>query len=156
MTTRTRRGALLTAIAAPLGLGVPGKAATWTGKQPGKPDGARQIARAWFMASVAGQLDPRTHPSVVLVLHGNGAGLDGVAERFEGQDAVAAVLAGMGPARCEVEEALADGGRVALRGTTYFPGGRAAAFAAFAAFVTLCDGRVVQVERHLDRILRQA
>ncbi len=153
MTTQTRRGALLAAIVAPLGLGRPGKAATRTGTQPGKSDDARQVARAWFMSSIAGQLDPRTHPSVVLVLHGNGAGLDGVAERFEGREAVAAVLAGMGPARCEVEEALADEGRVALRGTTYFPNGRAAAFA---AFVTLCDDQVVQVERHLDRILRQA
>ncbi len=152
MTTQTRRGALLAAIATSSGLARPVTAATRMGKQRGKEDYARQIAEAWFVSSIAGKLDPRTHPSVVLVLHGNGAGLDGVAERFEGHDAVAAVLAGMGPARCKFEETLADEDRVALRGTIYFHYGRAAAFA---AFVTLRDGQVVEVQRHLDRILRE-
>ena len=153
MTQQTRRGALLAAIAAPLGLSTPSKAAARVDYGPDEADEARQVARAWFESSVAGQLDRRTHPAIVLVLHGSGAGLDGVAERYEGRDAVAAVLAGMGPARCDTEEALADGGRVALRGTTYFPNGRAAAFA---AFVTVSGGQVLQVERHLDRVLRQA
>ena len=153
MTTRTRRGAVLAAIATSLGLGLPGRAATRMGKQPTGSDDVRQVAEAWFVASAGGQLGPRTHPSIVLVLHGNGAGLDGVAERFEGHHAVAAVLAGMGPARCELGETLADEGRVALRGTVYFHDGRDAAFA---AFVTLRDGQVAEVERHLDRVLRQA
>lgn len=146
MTEQTRRGALLAAVAAPLSLGAPSLAATRTGD-------ARQTARSWFVSSMAGQLHPDTAAGIVLVLHGAGAGLDGVAERFEGREAVAAVLAGMGPARCDVDEALADGARVALRGTAHFTGGRAAAFA---AFLTLRDGQVVQVERHLDRILRRA
>ena len=154
MTERTRRGALLAAIAAPLGLGsMPRRALPRMVAGPGYADEARQVARAWFVSSFAGQLDPRTHPDIVLTLHGSGAGLDGIAECFTGREAVAAVLAGMSPARCDVAEALADGGRVALRGTTYLHDGRAAAFA---AFVTVRDGKVAQVERHLDRVLRQA
>ena len=153
MTEHTRRTAVLGVLAVPLGLSAPGALAARTVERPGKHDDARHVAMAWFVSASTGQLDPRTHPGIVLVLHGYGAGLDGVAERFEGQTAVAAVLAGMGQARCDVEEALGDHRRVALRGTTYFPDGRAAAFA---AFVTLRDGQVVQVERHLDRILRPA
>ena len=115
--------------------------------------GARQVAQAWFGSLAAGHLDPQTHPDIVLVLHGSGARLDGVPERFEGPEAVAAVLAGMGPARWEIDEALAEDQRAALRGTVCFPDGRAAAFA---AFVTLRNGQVVRVERHLDRIPQQA
>ena len=152
MTEQTRRFALLAAIVAPLGLSMPSRAAPRTGKGSDNLDEVRHSARAWFVSAVAGRLDPQTHPGIVLVLHGAGAGMDGLAERFEGREAVAAVLAGMGPARCDVEEALAEAERVALRGTITFPDGRAATFA---AFVTLANGQVVQVERHLDRVLRQ-
>ena len=153
MTNHTRRRTLTAAIMTPLNLAA-GAGAFRAGKGAGcGPGGAGQAARNWFAFLAAERLDPRTHPGVVLVLHGSGAGLDRTPGCFEGREAVAAVMAGAGPARWDLEEVLEGDGRAAPRGTTWFPEGRAAAFA---AFVTLPDGQVVRVERYLDQTQQQA
>ena len=150
---RTRRNALAVAIGAPLGLTVAKAGAVRADEvKLGGSEEARTLARAWFASLATGQLDSRTHASIVLILHGYGAGLDGAPERFEGRDAVAAVLAGAGPARWDVEDVLAEDQRAAVRGRMWLRDG---SVTSFAAFLTLRDGQIVRVERHLDRVLQQ-